>query len=50
MKVYILFDVDVEGFYRSQTVEAVFKSFEEAEAYAAKMEWGDPEIEEWEVK
>ncbi len=50
MKVYIVFDVEREGYYYRQTVEAVFKSREEAEAYAAVTDTGDKKIEEWEVK
>lgn len=50
MKIYILFNVDIDGFYRSQTIEAVFNTLEDAEEYAAVMGWGDGEIEEWEVE
>ena len=54
MKVYIVFDVEFESgfdcYWARRTVEAVFQSRKEAEAYAAAMEWGDGEVEEWEVK
>ncbi len=54
MKVYIVFDVEYESGYdyrfNIRTVKGVFQSREEAEAYAAAMDWGDGEVEEWEVK
>lgn len=53
-KVYIVFDVEFEGgndcYFTNRKVEAVFQSREEAEAYAVAMDWGDGEVEEWEVK
>ena len=54
MKVYIVIDVEFESGYdyycTNRKVEAVFSSREDAEAYAAWMDWGDGEVEEWEVK
>ncbi len=54
MKVYIVFDIEFETgcdcYFTSRKVEAVFSSREDAEAYAAWMDWGDGEVEEWEVK
>lgn len=54
MKVYIVFDVEFESgydyYFTSRKVEAVFQSRLEAEVYATEMEWGDGEVEEWEVK
>lgn len=50
MKVYILFNVDWEGFYRSRAVEGVFKSFEEAEAHAGAIRLDEYEIEDWKVE
>ena len=50
MRVFILFNDDVGGFFPEKPIEAVFNSLEKAEAYAAAMGWGDGEIEEWEVE
>lgn len=54
MKVYIVYNFDtvyLESCYVTQrTVEGVFQSREDAEAYIADMDWGDGEVEEWGVR